>query len=1127
MNRPAGIGFASALLLAAFATAGEAPALDPDQAFEQITTYDYGQPDKALHFLELEIVRSATDAQKKAQMAERLGAILADPNATQAAKVWCCQQLLLVGTEAQVPILVKMLDDEKTAEIARFTLQEIPGEASLAALRTCLTKFRGMPLVGAINSLGIRRDAQSVPALARLVAGVREDTSTGLLVATLVTAAAAEALGKIGNAEAAAALAKAYLPPNQLGALQDAQLRCAQLLAASGDAATAAALFQQVWTSNRPPAWRLEGLIGLAKVAKDKATPIVLGNLSSEDPLFQATAVRLTRELPGQEVTMALVQRLEKLDAKGQVLLLAVLAERGDRSAAEAVSKKMDDKEGTVRAAAILAMANLGDALCIQRLATLAATGQGGVQQAARTALGRLRGDDVDAKLIASAAEGEPAIRSELIRALAARRTAGATQLLLKAAADADGRIRAAAFDALGGLAAADDYPAVIQLLVAAAPTPMAAAAERAVLAIGARLPASADRVKPLLAALEKAAAGAKPSLLRVLAGFSAPEALPAVRGLLGDADADVKEAAVRALASWQDPGAADDLLKLAKDSDNPTFRVLALRGYLRLAQGVKDGGARLKMLGQIRPIATTTESKKLLLGSLSDVADPGALHVALSFLDDQEVQPEAIAAVLKVGKAVAHSDKPATLAAAKRLMELSKDKTVLDQAETLQQEALKPSPEVVQAKALQYDKQRSEAQKKELAKRNPKGYRLACYLDCGPDAMDGEKGGPTLRVLEGQAYFWPQSDGAAERFGTIFYTGSNVTFEATGLKPKRAYQLGFSWWDCDHDTRVQSVWLSTGKGEKRTKVVDKTKLPSGQKKEAPAEKVIPIPSVVCADGAIKIDFVNESEPNCVVSEVWLLESEAAGAREAGAQGEAGAAGAVKEAKAADEPKGDQPGTKVLIITGVDSAHNWKATMGPLADVLRKDPRLSVRIVEDPNFLASDELKNYDAIVIHFQNPKLLDKGVEGGKNLQKLVEEGKGLVIVHFGCGALREWPDFVKLAGRVWDPKLRAHDPRGPFKVNITDVKHPITEGMEAFDTDDELYTCLAGDVPIQVLATAVSKVDKKDYPMAFVLAVGKGRVFHCVLGHDVKAITFPGVAELFRRGTAWSAGLPPVAK
>jgi type 1 glutamine amidotransferase len=44
-----------------------------------------------------------------------------------------------------------------------------------------------------------------------------------------------------------------------------------------------------------------------------------------------------------------------------------------------------------------------------------------------------------------------------------------------------------------------------------------------------------------------------------------------------------------------------------------------------------------------------------------------------------------------------------------------------------------------------------------------------------------------------------------------------------------------------------------------------------------------------------------------------------------------------------------------------------------------------------------------------------------------------------------------------------------------------------------------------------------------MVFVLTPGKGRAFHCVLGHDVKALNGP-VQQLYRRGTAWAAGLEP---
>jgi type 1 glutamine amidotransferase len=217
---------------------------------------------------------------------------------------------------------------------------------------------------------------------------------------------------------------------------------------------------------------------------------------------------------------------------------------------------------------------------------------------------------------------------------------------------------------------------------------------------------------------------------------------------------------------------------------------------------------------------------------------------------------------------------------------------------------------------------------------------------------------------------------------------------------------------------------------------------------------------------------------------------------------------------------------RVLLVTGQDyPGHPWRLTAPALASELRQDARLEVVTVEDPHFLDSEALAQYDVVVLHFMNWEQASPGEKARENLRRFVDGGKGLVLVHFACGAWQDWPGFADLAGRAWDPKMRPHDPRGVFQVKITDGEHPITRGMEAFDADDELYTCLAGSRPIHVLASARSRVDGKDYPMAFVLNHGKGRVFHSVLGHDLKAITVPGAAALYRRGTAWAAGLGPM--
>ena len=223
---------------------------------------------------------------------------------------------------------------------------------------------------------------------------------------------------------------------------------------------------------------------------------------------------------------------------------------------------------------------------------------------------------------------------------------------------------------------------------------------------------------------------------------------------------------------------------------------------------------------------------------------------------------------------------------------------------------------------------------------------------------------------------------------------------------------------------------------------------------------------------------------------------------------------------------------RILLVTGVDyPGHLWRRTAPALAEALRKDPRLEVFTVEDPAFLDSPAINKYDVILLHFQNWQQPGPGEHARENLRQFVVGGKGLALAHFACGAwFDEWPEFSKLAGRTWagpGPTVHQHDPYGPFHVELARPEHPIVRGMTDFDTQDELYTCLVGDYPIKVLAQAKSKADTKYYPMAFVTQYGKGRTFHCVLGHDTVALGVPAVQELYRRGCAWAAGLPPVAQ
>lgn len=219
---------------------------------------------------------------------------------------------------------------------------------------------------------------------------------------------------------------------------------------------------------------------------------------------------------------------------------------------------------------------------------------------------------------------------------------------------------------------------------------------------------------------------------------------------------------------------------------------------------------------------------------------------------------------------------------------------------------------------------------------------------------------------------------------------------------------------------------------------------------------------------------------------------------------------------------------RILVLTGNEyPGHKWRETAPLIAQFLAADRRLVAEVNADPQFLASPKLDDYQAIVLNYLNWKCPDPGEPARANLKKFIEGGKGLVIVHNACAAFGDWPEFKTIAGRAWNPnRARGHDPYGTFQVRITPVDHPITRGLKPFETSDELYTCLLTDgPPVEVLAVAASVVDQKDYPMALAHQYGQGRVFLCVLGHDVRSLSVDAVQDLYRRGTAWAAGLPPV--
>jgi type 1 glutamine amidotransferase len=438
--------------------------------------------------------------------------------------------------------------------------------------------------------------------------------------------------------------------------------------------------------------------------------------------------------------------------------------------------------------------------------------------------------------------------------------------------------------------------------------------------------------------------------------------------------------------------------------------------------------------------------------------------------------------------------------------------------------EELQPPDEAVQVLTSAYAPEAIQKRRAELATKLAPGEKLLAYLDCGVMAEVKGASGVAVRQLNGESWVFAGADRvAAPPLGTVAYHSGEVRFEISGLDPHQRYALGFTWWDYDNGGRVQSVTLGSGQPAQSKTILPNTPLPNyTAKKFIPTAAKLPVPPEFAAGGKVRVAFKKIAGPNAVVSELWLIETQGTNSIPPGA------IAAIMAPKPVAVPAAPASGTKVLIVTGVDyPAHKWQETAPAIKSLLERDTRLKVGIVEDPSALGTMKLKEWDVVLLHFQNWEQPGPGEAARNNLKQFVANGGGLVSVHFACGAWHgEWPEFQNILGRVWHgsgPGKPQHDARGPFLIEIADKEHPVTRGLADFTTTDELYTCLTGDAPIHLLAHAKSKVDKTYHPQAFVREYGQGRVFLTTLGHDLLAYTNnPGVGELLRRGTAWAAGV-----
>ncbi|MFH1747650.1 MAG: HEAT repeat domain-containing protein [Planctomycetota bacterium] len=594
-------------------------------------------------------------------MLARLG-----PETAQPARVWMLRQLERISGAESVERIVELLDDTdpRIRELSRRVLQN--NSSPMATMALSLALRRGGDTawqVALINALAARGD----PAGMNLVVPLTGSDDEAVALAAIA------ALGDFAGAPVTAQLRQIWIGEREVlrqpaGA---ALIRACENQLAAGQGEAAAKLFREVFDgSENVPELRVAALRGLVACQQEKAVALLIGLIGADnDPPMQIMAARLVQDIPGDQVTYALMADFERWGHTPdiQALLLDVLAQRGNPKAKLVVFSALQLGDTEVRIAAVRALEKLGDASDILLLAGIVADVQGPEREAAREVLARLPGEDVDAHILTTLGMPEDdGARAALALSVADRHNTAGVPTLFAAAVDTSAAVRQAAFESLGKLADTDRLPMLVDLLIGESDDEARQAVEDAVVNVGLKLTNQDERAAPVLARLDGTAGAARVALIRVLGRIQGSAALVAIRAAVRDTDEQVVDAAVRALADWREPVVLEDLLSIAGGDGSQVHQVLALRGYVRLLRvpEQRPTSETLALLQGAMKLAERPEEQRLVLGALGELPEPEALHMALAYLDDPELKNEAAVAAVAVARALAVEDNDAARAA-------------------------------------------------------------------------------------------------------------------------------------------------------------------------------------------------------------------------------------------------------------------------------------------------------------------------------------------------------------------------------------------------------------------------------------------------------------------------------
>jgi len=565
-------------------------------------------------------------------------------DAPAAEKAITCKLLAIHGSSEAVGDLAKLLSDEQLSSWARIALEAIPGAAADEALRKATDSLQGRLLIGAINSIGVRRDAEAVDSLTSHLGGNDSE----------VASAAAVALGRIGNAPATAVLreALAVAPAEVRSAVAEGCVLCAERLYSQGMLAEATQIYDAVRTADVPQQRVIEATRGAILARSEAGIPLLLEQFRSPDKKMFQLALGTAREFPGRTVDQALVDEMNRAQPERAALMIQAMADRPETVVLTAVLTVAGQGPKQVRLSAIDALKRIGDVSCLSTLLGTALETDMELASSAKETLADLPGAKVDDRILTLLPQAEGGMYPLLIEVVGQRRLEAVPELM-KALDHSDRDVRSAALIALGETIDLERLSVLVSRVLAPKHPGDAPVARQALKAASIRMPDPEACADLLAAAIDSSSSvPTKGSLLEIIAAVGGTKALGTVAAAAKSDSPQLQDVSTRLLGKWMTEDAAPVLLDLANTVPGEKYRVRSLRGYIRIARQFDlPIERRVEMCHKAFEAAIQTAERKLVLGVLKRYPNAETLKLAIAAMQNPDLKEDAFQATLTIAE--------------------------------------------------------------------------------------------------------------------------------------------------------------------------------------------------------------------------------------------------------------------------------------------------------------------------------------------------------------------------------------------------------------------------------------------------------------------------------------------